>query len=88
MFVANEMGCERCRHSGHLGRLAIYEVVLVTPKIEELIMHKATSAQLKAAALSEGFIAMRDYGWQKVLQGETSVEEVLAATTVELEASA
>ena len=82
--VAAEGGCERCRHSGYLGRLAIYEVVLVTPAIEDLIMHGATAAKIKQKAVEEGFITMRDYGWEKVLSGDTTVEEVLAATTVEL----
>jgi len=82
--VAAEGGCERCRQSGYLGRLAIYEVCLVTPAIEDLIVTGASTAQIKEKAIAEGFINMRDYGWQKVLSGDTTVEEVLAATTVEL----
>ncbi len=82
--AASEAGCERCRHSGYLGRLAIYEVCLVTPAIEDLIVNRASSAQIKETAISEGFITLREYGWQKVLSGDTTVEEVLAATTVEL----
>ena len=82
--VANAEGCERCRHSGYLGRLAIYEVVLVTPAMEDLIVRGASSADLKAKAIEEGFMTMREYGWQKVLEGDTTVEEVLDATTVEL----
>lgn len=83
-FRAAEGGCDRCRNSGYLGRLAIYEVALVTPAIEDLIVRSASSAEIKAKAVEEGFIPMRDYGWQKVMSGDTTVEEVLAATTVEL----
>ena len=82
--VAAEGGCERCRQSGYLGRLAIYEICLVTPAIENLIVTGASTAQIKETAISEGFITMREYGWQKVLSSDTTVEEVLAATTVEL----
>jgi general secretion pathway protein E len=82
--MASEAGCERCRQSGYLGRLAIYEICLVTPSIEDLIVSGASSTQIKEKAISEGFITMREYGWQKVLSGDTTVEEVLAATTVEL----
>ncbi len=84
IHMASDAGCDRCRHSGYLGRLAIYEVVLVTPAIEDLIVHGASSAQIKEKAVEEGFITMREYGWQKVLCADTTVEEVLAATTVEL----
>jgi type II secretory ATPase GspE/PulE/Tfp pilus assembly ATPase PilB-like protein len=56
----------------------------VTPAIEDLIVTGASTAQIKEKAIEEGFITMREYGWQKVLSGDTTVEEVLAATTVEL----
>ena len=56
----------------------------MTPAIEDLIMHRATAAKIKAKAVEEGFVTMRDYGWEKTLSGDTTVEEVLAATTVEL----
>ena len=64
--------------------MAIYEICLVTPAIENLIVTGASTAQIKETAISEGFITMREYGWQKVLSSDTTVEEVLAATTVEL----
>jgi len=58
----------------------------VTPSIEELIVKGASSAEIKSKAIEEGFIPMREYGWHKVMNGDTTVEEVLAATTVELRA--
>jgi len=84
MFLANEGGCDRCRNSGYLGRLAIFELCLVTPAIEDLIVSGASSAEIKKKATEEGFINMRDYGWYKVLSGDTTLEEVMSATTVEL----
>ena len=84
MFIANESGCDRCRNSGYLGRLAIYEICLVTPAIEDLIVSGASSAEIKQKATEEGFIHMREYGWYKVLTGDTTLEEVMSATTVEL----
>jgi type II secretory ATPase GspE/PulE/Tfp pilus assembly ATPase PilB-like protein len=86
MFEAGPEGCDRCRHTGYLGRLAIYEIALVTPAVESLIARSASSAEIKAQAIAEGFIPMREYGWHKVLSGDTTIEEVLAATTVELTA--
>ena len=51
MFLANEGGCDRCRNSGYLGRLAIYELCLVTPAIEGLIVSGASSAEIKQKAI-------------------------------------
>ena len=86
LYMAKEGGCDQCRHSGFRGRMAIYEIVLVTPNMEEAIVQGKSSADLKAIAADEGFIGMRDYGWEKVLLGETTVEEVVSATTSELQA--
>ena len=54
--------------------------------MEEAIVQGKSSAELKALAAKEGFIGMREYGWEKVLSGETTVEEVVSATTNELQA--
>jgi len=88
IYMAQQGGCDQCRHSGFRGRMAIYEIVLVTPLMEEAIVHGKPSAELKALAKQEGFIGMREYGWEKVLSGETTVEEVVSATTSELQAHA
>ena len=56
----------------------------MTPAIEDLIVSGASSAEIKQKATEEGFINMRDYGWHKVLSGDTTLEEVMSATTVEL----
>ena len=84
--MAKQGGCDQCRHSGFRGRMAIYEIVLVTGAMEEAIVQGKSSAELKALAVKEGFIGMREYGWEKVLAGETTIEEVVSATTSELQA--
>ena len=84
--MAQPGGCDQCRHSGFRGRMAIYEIVLVTGAMEEAIVQGKSSAELKALAIKEGFIGMRQDGWEKVLAGETTVEEVVSATTNELQA--
>ncbi len=78
-------GCELCRNTGFRGRLAIYELCAVTRGLQELITTKAGSAALEAQARKDGFRAMREYGWEKVLAGETTLEEVVSATAIEVE---
>ncbi|MGD7651901.1 MAG: GspE/PulE family protein, partial [Verrucomicrobiales bacterium] len=53
------VGCDRCRGTGFSGRLAIYEVVLVTPQMEHLVTHSATAAEMREQALKDGFVPMR-----------------------------
>ena len=73
-------GCPKCRHTGYHGRIALFEIARVTPALEELINHSARRPQLMAQAVAEGFVPMREYGWEKVREGLTTVEEVLSVT--------
>lgn len=86
MYKKSEVGCERCRGNGFFGRMAIYEIALVTPTMQELIVQQKASSELLAQAYKDGFIPMRQYGYTKVLAGDTTLEEVVSATTSELAA--
>lgn len=76
-------GCPSCRGSGFQGRLAIYEICLVTPALRHLISTGADEAALRQQAARDGFVSMRAYGIEKALAGETSVHEVVSATLSE-----
>ena len=84
VFTAKHKGCDSCNHTGFYGRIAIYEVVVVSKAIEDLIVRRSAESTLKELAIKEGFIPMRDYGFQKVLQGETTVEEVISVTAIDM----
>ncbi len=81
--VYRAVGCEACRGTGYQGRLAIYEVCVVSPKIEELIVSRASRAEILEQAGKEGFVSLREYGWMKVFEGETTPEEVLLVTSTD-----
>ena len=70
-------GCDQCGKSGYLGRIGIFETLPVTPKIASLVLENADSATMEKEAISEGMIVMKQDGYLKVLQGITTVEEVL-----------
>ncbi|MEO0447298.1 MAG: GspE/PulE family protein, partial [Verrucomicrobiota bacterium] len=76
-------GCRQCRGTGFRGRLAIYEMVRMTADMQSLVAGGFTSRQLRGQATEDGFETLRSYGWQKVLDGETTVEEVVGATALE-----
>lgn len=70
-------GCVQCADAGYLGRIGIFEVLTVSEKIGRLILQKSDSDTVEKEAVSEGMVTMMQDGYLKVLQGVTTIEEVL-----------
>jgi general secretion pathway protein E/type IV pilus assembly protein PilB len=81
------VGCEHCRHTGYEGRAAIFEFCLVSQRLQDLITQGRPASAMRAAAVEEGMIPLRLYGWTKVIGGFTTVEEVVRVTASDLEMS-
>jgi type II secretory ATPase GspE/PulE/Tfp pilus assembly ATPase PilB-like protein len=77
-------GCDRCRNTGYQGRLAIYEVVVLSQAMQDMVAHGASQPDVRAQSVKEGFIPMRGYGWIKVMQGLTTIEEVVSVTSTDI----
>ncbi|NUP06143.1 MAG: type II secretion system ATPase GspE [Polyangiaceae bacterium] len=73
-------GCEACANKGFVGRRGIYELMLVDDAVGPLILKNADAQTVKRAAILAGMDTLRDDGARKVINGMTTVEEVLAAT--------
>ncbi len=73
-------GCDTCRHTGHRGRAAIFEVCTVTEELRRLIIRKETGNVLKSQAMKDGMETLRSDGWRRVLKGQTTVEEIVRVT--------
>jgi len=72
--------CEKCRMTGYKGRGGIFEVLEVTESIESLVIKRVASSEIKQRAIAEGMCTLRDDGWVKVMEGMTSIDEVLRAS--------
>ncbi|MEE9514442.1 MAG: ATPase, T2SS/T4P/T4SS family, partial [Candidatus Brocadiales bacterium] len=70
-------GCAHCRGTGYRGRIAVIEMLSVTPTISDLIIKRADSNTIKAAAVKEGLKTLKEDGIEKIAQGITTIEEVL-----------
>ncbi len=70
-------GCELCGGTGYKGRIAVVELMMMTPEIEQLTIEEAPSSQIRKVALEQGMWTMKQDGWSKVKDGITSIEEVL-----------
>ncbi len=78
--VKRGQGCVRCRGTGYRGRTGLFEVMPITPRLRKLIESKATAQEIKREALNDGMLTLREYGIKKLALGETTFEEIVAAT--------
>lgn len=76
-------GCKVCRNTGYAGRLGIFEVLEISKKIRTLISEKADSDVINKQAIQEGMNTMLEDGMEKVVNGFTTIEEVIRVTKVE-----
>ena len=70
-------GCPYCKDTGYKGRIAIFELMVITENIRELISKNVTTGKLREAAIKEGMCQLREDGIKKVCEGITTIDEVL-----------
>ena len=85
--VMQAKGCEECRNTGYQGRAALFEICTVSPAMEELISANKSGDVLRAKALQEGMVPLRQDGWNRVIAGVTTVEEVVRVTSADTDLS-
>lgn len=73
-------GCAKCGRKGYKGRVAVYEVLDFSPTLKEMVMKKATIAEIKAQAVREGMKTLRMSALSKVAEGKTTLEEAISST--------
>ena len=78
--IYRPVGCRECRHVGYTGRMGIYELLVANERIRELALERASSWEIRKAAVANGMHTMRQDAWEKVIAGDSSVDEVLRVT--------
>jgi general secretion pathway protein E len=78
--VYKAAGCENCFHTGYRGRAGIFEIMVLTERLKSLILKTFDSNRIKNEAVQQKMRTLRQDGMQKVLQGVTTIEEVLRVT--------
>jgi type IV pilus assembly protein PilB len=73
-------GCEACSGTGYKGRIAIYEVMALSPELHDMVLRGASPQEIKRGAIQQGMQTLRMSGLQKLQEGITTVEEVLRVT--------
>ena len=80
VFRARREGCETCRHRGYHGQTGIHEVLPMTPELAALVLRRAEVPALRAHARASGVASLYHDGFLKVMEGSTTIDEVLRAT--------
>ncbi len=70
-------GCEKCLHTGYRGRVAIYEMLTISERIQHMINTQAGSTEIRASAARDGLQSLEYSGWKMAAKGVTSVEDVI-----------
>ncbi len=81
MKIYKGSGCNECNNTGYSGRTGIFEVMPISPTIEKMIVQNASTAELRQQAINEGMLTLRMAALEKLTNGITSLEEVLAETS-------
>jgi general secretion pathway protein E len=78
--IFKAIGCEKCFQTGYRGRIGIFEIMVMSEELKTLILQTYDSNRIKALAVQEQMATLRDDGIEKVLEGVTTLEEVLRVT--------
>ena len=78
--VYEPVGCQRCAGTGYFDRIGIYEIMEITPALKRLIAKQASSADIQSLAIEEGMHTLHTAAALYVLDGTTSIAEMLRIT--------
>uniref|UniRef100_A0A7C4RRC6 Response regulator n=1 Tax=Desulfatirhabdium butyrativorans TaxID=340467 RepID=A0A7C4RRC6_9BACT len=79
------LGCEDCQFTGYARRMGIFEVLMITPSIREILDKNVSGVQIRKVAEREGFTVLSKDGISKAVRGLTTIEEVMRVAPPELE---
>jgi type II secretory ATPase GspE/PulE/Tfp pilus assembly ATPase PilB-like protein len=74
------MGCRNCQGTGYRGRVAIFEMMVVTDDLRSLILENASARDIRRLATEQGMVGLREDGFRHLREGRTTIEEILRVT--------
>jgi general secretion pathway protein E len=80
--LATPIGCDRCRGTGYRGRIGLFEIFRLNDELHELILKRESTRTLAQCARQNGMRTLGQSGWEKIVAGHTSTEEVLRVITL------
>ena len=80
IYVYRPVGCKKCKNKGYTGRTGLYEVLEMTRNLAEIVSKNPTEGDILKEARAQGMVTMEEDGVLKVLEGITSLEEIMRVT--------
>lgn len=77
-------GCEKCSFSGYKGRTAIHEIMVMNDVLRSMVLNREAASMIKQKARKYGMHSLREDGFEKVLMGQTTVEEIMRVTQMDV----
>ncbi|MEZ6125290.1 MAG: GspE/PulE family protein [Planctomycetaceae bacterium] len=79
-LIYDPVGCRECNDTGYRGRVGVFELLITDPTLQELCANNESATRIRKHALQHGMTTLRQSGWEQVVEGVTSVEEVVRIT--------
>ena len=79
LVLHDPKGCDFCRKTGYRGRIGLFELLVVTPDMRQMILRRAPASELRALSMRNGMRTLKQDGIEKSLAGDTDIHEVRAA---------
>ena len=76
-------GCDRCNRTGYKGRVGLYEFMIMSDELRDMVMRNASTEEIREVARRAGMVTLRDSGMQGIFSGSTTAEEVIRETILE-----
>ena len=76
IYKASTGGCRQCRQTGYKGRSGLYELLIPTPEIKDLVKDSKSDIEIKKLAVEQGMSVLEEEGHQFLLDGKTTIEEL------------
>ena len=76
-------GCDKCGGSGYKGRLGLYELLVMTDELRDLVVRNASTEEIRDLARKAGMVTLRDSGMENMFLGHTTADEVIRETILE-----
>ena len=77
VVVWKGVGCSECTNVGYTGRIGVHEVLVMTQSLREAVLHRSSASTLRSLAIQDGMVPLLEDGFQKVLSGDTTIEEII-----------
>ena len=83
-YIYEPVDCQECTDTGYKGRTGVFELLTTDARLQEMCAENESATHIRAHALANGMTTLRESGWEQVIAGGTSVEEISRITRGDL----